>query len=139
MNTQLICRNVKRKALKSSLLTAGWQSLCTTAQIEDAVIRAEYRPLGSPPFRVWADVSISGPVLQAMGQGLTLDAATLLAVRMVERGIKQRWHHRELNQQNRLQTPKATRDRFLQVNLATPHPKLRAAHTRTEKLKFVYG
>jgi hypothetical protein len=58
---------------------------------------------------------------------------------MIERGVRQRWHHRELNQHNRLQTPKATRDRFLQVNLATPHPKLRAAHTRIEKLKFVYG
>lgn len=139
MKTQLICRNVKRKALTASLLTAGWQSLCTTAQIDDAVIRAEYRPQGSPPFRVWAEVTISGPLIQAVGQGLTLDAASLLAVRMVERAIKQRWHHRELNQQNRLQTPKATRDRFLQVNLATPHPKLRAAHTRTEKLKFVYG
>lgn len=139
MRTQLTCRNVKRKAVLASLLAAGLRGLCSDEHVNGVDVTAEHRSQSGPPFRVWGTLSVAGPDLKAEGRGETLDAAVLLVIRTLERELRRRLNRQELNRHNRLQTPKATRDRFLRVQVGMPHVRCAAAFRRSERLKYVMG
>lgn len=137
MKTELICQNVKRKAVLGSLMTAGLRELIEDPRVVVIRIRAEYRANASPAFRVAGWLSLAGPDVKGAGQGVTLDAAVHLAVRQLARGLRLRSRHQELNRHNRLQTPKATRDRFLRVWAGAPSSRCPATFRQKQPYQYV--
>jgi len=101
-------------------------------------LQALYARLITPRLDTHVGETGQGPEMAVCAAGQTLEAVVLHVVRLLEVRLVRLVRHRLQNQHNRLQTPHATRDRFLRVKAGVPRSRCPKPHLRQELLRFVF-